>query len=70
MANGAAIRLTNFCSNERIEAVHKALGQLPASQQEVIKLRLHDGLDHQAIADRLGISRQAVEVRFCAAARH
>ncbi|MDA3963086.1 MAG: sigma-70 family RNA polymerase sigma factor [Planctomycetota bacterium] len=54
-----------FLSSERIAAVHKALEQLPGSQQEVIRLRIEDDLDHQQIADKLGISRQAVEVRLC-----
>lgn len=54
-----------FLSRERIEAVYKALDSLPDSQREVIRLRLEEGLDHQAISDRLGISRQAVEVRLC-----
>ena len=31
----------------------------------MIRLRVEEGLDHLAIADRLGISRQAVEVRLC-----
>lgn len=54
-----------FLSQERIAAVRRALERLPDSQQEVIRLRLQDGLDHAAIAQRLGISRQAVEVRLC-----
>lgn len=54
-----------FCSKERIRAVHTAIEELPASQREALYLRLKEGLDHQAIADRLGISRQAVEVRLC-----
>ena len=54
-----------FVSRERIEAVHAALETLPDSQREVIRLRLEEGLDHAAISERLGISRQAVEVRLC-----
>lgn len=54
-----------FCTAERIEAIHSALEQLPASQRDVIRLRIEDGLDHLEIAERLGISRQAVEVRLC-----
>jgi len=52
-------------SSERVEAVQRALERLPASQREVIRLRIDEGLDHEAIASRLGISRQAVEVRLC-----
>ncbi len=57
--------LDKVIGDERIAAVHRALAQLPESQREVIRLRIHDGLDHEAIAARLGISRQAVEVRLC-----
>ncbi|MBA3710564.1 MAG: sigma-70 family RNA polymerase sigma factor [Planctomycetes bacterium] len=52
-------------TNERLDAVRRALAQLPVSQREVIRLRVEEGLDHVAIAERLGISRQAVEVRLC-----
>jgi RNA polymerase sigma-70 factor (ECF subfamily) len=52
-------------SAERIAAVRKALGELPPSQREAIRLRIEDGLDHVQIAERLGINRQAVEVRLC-----
>lgn len=52
-------------SAERIAAVQRALAQLPESQQVVIRLRVEEGLDHEGIAARLGISRQAVEVRLC-----
>ena len=55
----------SFLSQERIEAVHNAISELPLSQREVIRLRLEEGLDHAAISDKLGISRQAVEVRLC-----
>ncbi len=52
-------------SDERLAAVRRALAELPYSQREVIRLRVEEGLDHIAIAERLGISRQAVEVRLC-----
>lgn len=54
-----------FMATERLAAVQRALAELPASQREVIRLRVDEGLDHEAIAARLGISRQAVEVRLC-----
>jgi len=52
-------------ANERIVAVQRAVAELPESQREVLRLRVDEGLDHEAIAARLGISRQAVEVRLC-----
>jgi RNA polymerase sigma-70 factor (ECF subfamily) len=54
-----------FLSHERVEAVQRALERLPSSQRDVIRLRIDEDLDHEAIAARLGISRQAVEVRLC-----
>ncbi|HEX3132589.1 MAG TPA: sigma-70 family RNA polymerase sigma factor [Planctomycetota bacterium] len=54
-----------FLTRERVTAVRRALDRLPASQREVLLLRVDEGLDHEAIAERLGISRQAVEVRLC-----
>lgn len=54
-----------FCSQERIQAVRKAMSELPESQRVALLLRLDEGLDHQQISERLGISRQAVEVRLC-----
>jgi RNA polymerase sigma factor (sigma-70 family) len=55
----------NLLSGERIAAVRRALNELPPSQREAIRLRIEDGLDHEQIATRLGINRQAVEVRLC-----
>jgi RNA polymerase sigma-70 factor (ECF subfamily) len=52
-------------TSERIVAVQKALDALPPSQREAIRLRIEEGLDHVQIAERLGINRQAVEVRLC-----
>ena len=55
----------HFLTQERLAAVRRALARLPESQREVIRLRVEEGLDHVAISTRLGISRQAVEVRLC-----
>lgn len=52
-------------STERIAAVRKALTELPPSQREALRLRIEEDLDHMQIAQRLGINRQAVEVRLC-----
>jgi RNA polymerase sigma-70 factor, ECF subfamily len=54
-----------FLTHERLTAVRRALEELPESQREALRLRIDDGLDHEAIAERLHISRQAVEVRLC-----
>ncbi len=54
-----------FLTSERLVAVRRALDELPESQREAILLRIEQGLDHAAIAQRLGISRGAVEVRLC-----
>lgn len=55
----------HLLSQERIAAVRRALEDLPRSQREAIELRIDEGLDHDGIARRLGISREAVEVRLC-----
>lgn len=52
-------------SAERVAAMRRALDDLPPSQREAIRLRIEEGLDHMQIAARLGINRQAVEVRLC-----
>jgi len=54
-----------FLSRERLDAVRRALNELPETQREALSLRIDEGLDHEAIAERLHISRQAVEVRLC-----
>lgn len=54
-------------TGERLAAVRKALDQLPGSQREAIRLFAEEGLDHDAIAARLGLKRNAVEVRLCRA---
>jgi RNA polymerase sigma factor (sigma-70 family) len=54
-----------FLSRERIMAVRRALDELPETQREALRLRIDEDLDHEAIAERLHISRQAVEVRLC-----
>ena len=56
-----------FLSQERVEAIYKSMEGLPDSQREVLRLRLEEGMDHVAISEHLGISRQAVEVRLCRA---
>jgi RNA polymerase sigma-70 factor (ECF subfamily) len=57
--------IDGLLSAERIAAVRRALDQLPPAQREAIRLRIDEGLDHDGIAARLGINRQAVEVRLC-----
>jgi RNA polymerase sigma-70 factor (ECF subfamily) len=54
-----------FLTRERLLAVRRALDNLPESQREALRLRIDEGLNHEAIADRLQVSRQAVEVRLC-----
>lgn len=66
-AKGDAARAPGdrLVSNERMDAIRRCLAELPESQREVIRLRVEEDLDHEAISARLGISRQAVEVRLC-----
>ena len=67
VARNAAMDWLRRCDRAivRIAAVRRALEELPPSQREALRLRIDDGLDHVQIAERLGINRQAVEVRLC-----
>ena len=54
-------------SRERTAAIERAIERLPASQREALLLRIRHDMDHTQIAQHLGISREAVEVRLCRA---
>ncbi|MCS6969744.1 MAG: sigma-70 family RNA polymerase sigma factor [Planctomycetota bacterium] len=56
--------MDRMLSADRLAAIQRAIAELPPSQREALRLRLEEGLDHAAIAARLGISREAVEVRL------
>ncbi len=49
---------------ERVRAVEQALESLNPRQQEVVALRHFEGLTHQEIADRLGITLNNASVRL------
>lgn len=48
---------------ERIEWIRAAMERLPASDCEVLELRVWEGLDYPAIAERLGLQADAVRMR-------
>jgi RNA polymerase sigma factor (sigma-70 family) len=48
-------------------AAEDYLGRLPAEQRELLRLRFYEGLDHDEIAARLGISTGSARVRLCRA---
>lgn len=50
--------------------VQKAIGKLPAGARRVLVLHKIDGVGHADIANRLGISRSAVEKHMAVAMRH
>jgi RNA polymerase sigma-70 factor (ECF subfamily) len=53
--------------NERIEAVRRAIETLPAEQQAVVRMRIHDNLTFAEVADRLGIPLGTALTRMRAA---
>ena len=50
--------------NGPTEAVRKAIGELSASDKELISLRFYDGLSYEKISAVLGISEQAINGRL------
>jgi RNA polymerase sigma-70 factor (ECF subfamily) len=48
-------------------AATEYLARLPAEQQQIVRLRYYDGLSHDEIATRLGISPVNARVRLCRA---
>jgi RNA polymerase sigma-70 factor (ECF subfamily) len=48
-------------SAERAAELHCALASLPARAREILRLHYREGLTHQAISARLGVSRRVVK---------
>ena len=55
---------------QRLTLLQKAIAELPARQKEVFLLHKFDGLSHTEIAERLGITRSAVEKLVMKALAH
>ena len=57
---------------ERDEAqqLAKAIAQLPAGAQRVLRMHKLEGLSHGEVADRLGVSKSAVEKHMAVAMTH
>ena len=51
-------------ADEKAALVQEALGKLPQSDREVVVLRDYEGLDHNVIADMLGVSHAAIRKRY------
>jgi RNA polymerase sigma-70 factor (ECF subfamily) len=47
--------------NARTLALQKALGKLPSRACEILRLHFHEGLTHEQIANRLGVSQRVVK---------
>ena len=58
-----------LAARERLEAVVRAVGEMPAQTQRVFRLHKLEGLSHAEVALRLGISRSAVEKHMIAVLR-
>jgi len=48
---------------ERVEWIRAAMERLPSSDREVLELRVWEGLDYPAIAERLGLQADAARMR-------
>lgn len=55
---------------QRLARLKQAIAELPARQKEVFLLHKFDGLSHSEIAERLGITRSAVEKLVMKALAH
>ncbi|MOA65525.1 putative RNA polymerase sigma factor FecI [compost metagenome] len=55
---------------QRLELMQRALGELSKPCRDSFLLRKLEGLSHQEIAERLGISRSLVEKHIVNAMKH
>src|SRR5690606_2205901 len=58
-----------FCHMEQIQAVHRAIDQLPERQRAAFLLHRRHGMNYREIAAALGISERTVEVHIARALR-
>lgn len=49
---------------DEIEAVRRAVAELGEPDRAIVTARYYEGLDHQAIGERVGLSTEATRVRF------
>lgn len=59
-----------FELRQQLQCLHQALSELPDSCQQALLLNRIDGLGHQAIAERLGVSPSMVSKYIMRALRH
>lgn len=60
----------NLSYNELQSLIHKAVSELPPQQKKVYTLSRIDGLKHEEIAVKMGISRHTVKGHLIAALNH
>ena len=60
----------HLIEQDEVEQLAKAIAELPAGAQRVLRLHKLDGLSHGEVADRLGISKSAVEKHMAVAMTH
>lgn len=59
-ANGRSANSTTMEARETARLINEALSQLPAQQQEIFNLSRELGMEHAAIAEKLGLSKKTV----------
>lgn len=57
-------------AKQRVDAVHRALGELSPQCRRIFVLHKFEDLSHQQIAERANISRSTVEKHMSTALRH
>jgi RNA polymerase sigma factor (sigma-70 family) len=57
-------------AKQRVAAVHKAMNELSIQCRRVFTLHKLEGLSHQQVAERLGVSRSTVEKHMHTALKH
>lgn len=59
-----------LAARQRLAALERALGGLPAETQRIFRLHKYDGLPYADVARRLGVSKSKVEKHMMAALRN
>jgi len=70
LADEAPTAEQSLIEREEIKELSEAIAKLPAGAQRVLRLHKLDGLSHGEVAERLGISKSAVEKHMAVAMTH
>ncbi|MEO1261987.1 MAG: sigma-70 family RNA polymerase sigma factor [Bacteroidota bacterium] len=51
----------NHLREDKMDAIHQAIAQLPVQRQQIFKMKKLQGLTSEEVADQLGLSKRTVE---------